>query len=63
MDFLRIEAWLFKQWDTREGVAKASFHTSFHDPFYDAKPDTPGRRSVEFRLLLTFPKKEASSKL
>jgi len=51
------EAWLFKQYDTREGVAKMTFHTSFHDPFYDdSVPDKPGRRSSEVRLFLVFPK-------
>ena len=60
------EAWLFKQFDTRQGVAPTTFHNSFHDPFYDRQPGIPGRRSVEFRIFLTFPKKSpvgSSSKL
>lgn len=62
-DMRTDEAWLFKQFDTREdGRAKCSFHTAFYDPFHDKNPDTPGRRSCEFRFLLTFPK-AASSKL
>ena len=52
------EAWLFKQFDTRDdGRAKQTFHDSFHDPFHDQDPNTPVRRSAEFRLLLTFPKR------
>lgn len=50
------EAWLFKNYDTRDNVAKCAFHNSFHDPFYEDKPEIPGRRSNEFTLLLTFPK-------
>jgi len=57
------EAWLFKQYDTREGVARQCFHNSFRDPFHEKDSDLPGRRSVEFRILLTFPKQPASSKL
>merc|ERR550514_1088705 len=49
------ETWLFKQWDSREGVAKCTFHCSFHDPYHDGWTDCPGRRSVEARILLTFP--------
>ena len=49
------EMWLFKQYDTREGVAKSTFHTSFHDPFHEDKPkESHGRRSAEFRMLVTF---------
>merc|ERR1711964_365395 len=55
------EAWLFKQYDTRDNVAKASFHTSFVDPFHLKNPDTPARRTCEFRMLLAFPKKDAAS--
>lgn len=48
------EAILFKQYDSRKGVrAQTSFHNSFHDTFHDGH-DMPGRRSCEFRLLLTF---------
>lgn len=58
------ECWLFKQWDTREEAgARASFHCSFHDPFHDAWKECPGRRSVEARILLTFPKRLETSKL
>lgn len=59
------EAWIFKQYDTRNDVgrAKTTFHNSFHDPFYDKAPSIPGRRSAEFRLLLTFPKTSSPSKL
>jgi len=57
------EAWVFKQWDTRDGVAKQCYHNSFHDPFYDnANPAKSGRKSIEFRMLLVFPKK-ATAKL
>ena len=49
------EALIFKQYDTRKGAAQCSFHNSFHDPFYDSDPNTPGRRSCEFRMLCTFP--------
>lgn len=55
------EAWLFKHYDTRPGVAQWTSHSSFHDPFYDSNPGTPGRRSCEFRMLLTFPKKPAAA--
>merc|ERR1712096_375176 len=55
------EAWLFKQYDTRPGVARQCFHNSFHDPFHDEDPDCPGRRSAEFRILLIFPKVKATS--
>jgi len=61
------EAWLFKQYDERNGVAKSVCHTAFRDPTHQEKPKTThGRRSVEFRLLLTFPKRDgptSSSKL
>lgn len=57
------EAWLFKQWDEREGVARSCFHNSFVDPTHLNDPSKPGRRSVEFRMYLTFPKKSATSKL
>lgn len=51
------EGWIFKQFDTRDdGRAKMCFHNSFHDPFHDPLPETPGRRSAEYRILLTFPK-------
>lgn len=53
------EAWVFRQYDEREGVTKCCFHNSFSDPFHVQNPDTPGRRSVEFRLVLSFPKKES----
>lgn len=58
------EGWLFKQYDEREVKAKACFHNSFSDPFHIAEPkETHGRRSGEFRILLTFPKGAAASKL
>ena len=51
------EAWIFKQFDTRDGVAKCTFHNSFPDPCHIDEPDdTHGRRSVEFRFILTFPR-------
>ena len=52
------EAWLFKQWDTREGPdARVCFHSAVHDPFYDGGGQRmPTRRSLECRLVLTFPK-------
>ena len=52
------EAWLFKQWDTREGPdARVCFHSAVHDPFYDEGGQRmPTRRSLECRLVLTFPK-------
>lgn len=51
------EAWIFKQYDTRGGPAgpKMAFHNSFHDPFHDSDPSKPMRRSLEARVLLTFP--------
>merc|ERR1711939_816085 len=50
------EAWLFKQYDARSSVAQRTFHNSFHDPYHAQRPKaTHGRRSVEFRFLLTFP--------
>lgn len=61
------EACLFKQWDSREEVdAKCCFHSSMHDTFHDKDPSYPPRRSLECRLVLTFPKEPkapASSKL
>jgi len=56
------EAWLFKQYDTRPGVAKQCFHNGFADPCHLDDPTKPGRKSAEFRMYLTFPKK-AGSKL
>jgi len=53
------DAWVFKQYDTREGLAaRCCFHNSFHDPFYDSRSldEIPARRSAEFRVLLLFPK-------
>lgn len=56
------EAWLFKQYDTREGVCRNTFHNSFYDPFHEKQPnETHGRRSVEFRFILAFPKKIAAA--
>lgn len=52
------EAWFFKQWDTRPNVAKSVFHNSFIDPFHASDPNCPTRRSVELRLLLTFPRRD-----
>lgn len=57
-DMAPEEAFLFKNYDTRAGVAKCGFHNSFHDPFHDKDPSKPGRRSCEFSLLFTFPKQE-----
>jgi len=58
------EMWMFKQWDTRDSVAaKQCYHNSFHDPFYDNDDSKPGRKSMEFRLLLVFPKELGSAKL
>lgn len=60
------ECLVFKQFDERNGGTQGCFHNSFHDHFYDDMPaETHGRRSVEFRMFLTFPKKQAaaSSKL
>jgi len=54
------EAWLFKQFDTRENVARQAFHNSFHDPFYDKDPSMPQRRSCEFRMVLLFPKPDSA---
>lgn len=51
------ECWLFKHYDTREDRVQSCFHTSFHDPYHEDEPDdSHGRRSAEFRCLLTFPK-------
>merc|ERR1712093_945647 len=55
------EAWLFTQYTTREEDARMCFHSSFIDNFYDGAPDTPGRRSCEFRIYLAWPKKKLSS--
>eukprot|EP00756_Hemistasia_phaeocysticola_P046182 Hpha_TRINITY_DN19952_c0_g1::TRINITY_DN19952_c0_g1_i1::g.93504::m.93504 len=49
------EALVFKQVDTRDVPAKHGFHTSFEDP--SAPKGAPGRRSVELRVLLCFPRK------
>lgn len=55
------QGWLFKQWDSREGIgARQSFHTAFEDPFHEGRDDLPDRRSLECRLVLTFPKSPAS---
>ena len=57
---------LFKQYDTRPGVATGTFHNSFPDPFHLQDQNCPERKSVELRILLTFPKSgmsPASSKL
>ena len=43
---------LFKQWDTREAVAKCTFHTSFRDEFHDDWAECPPRRSIEMRLMV-----------
>ena len=42
---------LFKQWDTRDAVAKCTFHTSFRDGFHDHWAECPPRRSIEMRLM------------
>ena len=50
------EAVIFKQYDWRPGVAaRACWHDSFRDRFHDDWEECPGRRSIEFRILLTFP--------
>lgn len=50
---LRVdEALVFKQLDTRQGVAQQGFHTSFDDP--SAPPDAPGRRSIELTAGMAF---------
>lgn len=59
-DMEPTEAWAFKQYDTRPGVALCAFHNSFPDPFHAEEASCPERLSAEFRILLTFPK-EASS--
>ena len=46
------EAWFFKQYDTRDGVAKQCYHNSFVDPKWLQDKSKPGRKSVEFRILL-----------
>lgn len=56
-------AWLFKQWDSRADVAQCSYHTAINDPFHEKDPSKPERRSIELRILLAWPKKEAGSKL
>ena len=49
------EAVIFKQYDWRESVAaRACWHNSFRDNFHDAWEECPGRRSIEFRILLAF---------
>jgi len=48
------EALVFKQMDTRSGVAKYGFHQAFDDP--TASKDAPGRRSVELRVIVGVPK-------
>ena len=53
------EAWMFKQYDTRGGLPKMAFYNSFHDPFHDQWAECPARRSIEARVLLTFPKDSA----
>lgn len=51
------EAVVFKQMDTRPNVAQFGFHQSFEDPA--APQDAPGRRSIECRVVLGFPKPQA----
>lgn len=59
------QVWLFKQFDTRggkDGIATCTFHDSFHDPRHDDQPKSShGRRSIEFRFFLTYPKIGATS--
>lgn len=45
------EAIVFKQLDSRRGIAKACPHTAFYDT---AVKDVPGRRSIELRALCLF---------
>lgn len=47
------ELLLFKQFDTREDVARFTPHSAFTDP--NATPDAPPRRSIELRALVVFP--------
>lgn len=51
------EAWLFKHYDTRANVAPSCFHNSFRDPFHADDKAILSRQNVEFRFILTFPKK------
>jgi hypothetical protein len=46
------EVMIFKQMDTRDGVAQMCPHTSFDDS--TAPADAPGRRSIETRLVCAF---------
>lgn len=55
-DMQTDEAVIFKQWDTRPGVAKCAFHGSFYDPFHDTWDACPGRRSLEARILMVIPR-------
>lgn len=49
------EGWLFKQYDFRpDAKSKVAFHYSFADPFHDNWKECPPRRSIEFRILLTY---------
>jgi hypothetical protein len=56
-DMAENEVLVFKQLEGSAGSgtnkSRCSFHTSFDDPL--AKQDAPGRRSIECRLVLTFP--------
>lgn len=53
--------WLFKQYDEREGVARCAFHNSVKDVQNARDPTKPGRRSLEARIALIFPKKRQES--
>ena len=50
------EAVIFKQYDFRTNAqSKATFHQAFPDPYHDAWDECPPRRSIECRILLTYP--------
>ena len=48
------EVLVFKQQDSREGVARVCPHTSFVDP--TSRQDAPDRHSIEVRVVCAFPK-------
>ena len=55
-DMTPEEALVFKQYDFRsDATSRVCFHNSFRDRFHDDWDACPGRRSVEVRILATFP--------
>lgn len=48
------EVLVFKQQDSREGVARVCPHTSFVDP--TSREEAPDRRSIEVRVVCVYPK-------